>query len=142
MKKKIIFICTGNSCRSQIAEALMRDAIGERFNVLSAGIRPSRLHPAVVKVMQEWGINIKNQKSESINKYLAENIDFIITVCGKANQACPNLPNGKTRVHWDIKDPFHSWEAADEDLAPYRIARDEIKKRINNLLKVEKSKFL
>ena len=142
MKKKIIFICTGNSCRSQIAEGLMRDAIGEKLDVLSAGSHPSRLHPAAVRVMQEWGIDIKTQKSESINKYLTENIDFIITVCGKANQACPNFPNGKIRVHWDIKDPFHSWEAGEEDLAPYRITRDEIKIKINILLKVEKLKIL
>ena len=67
MKKKIIFICTGNSCRSQMAEGLMRDAIGENFDVLSAGSNPSKVHPAAIKVMKEWGIDIQNQKSKSVN---------------------------------------------------------------------------
>ena len=137
MKNKIIFICTGNSCRSQIAEGLMRDAIGEKFDVLSAGSHPSRVHPAAIKVMQEWGIDIKYRKSESINNYLEENIDFIITVCEKANQTCPSFPKGKTKIHWNIKDPFHSWDSREQDLPPYRLARNQIKKRINNLLIVE-----
>ena len=138
MKKKIIFICTGNSCRSQMAEGLMRDAVGENFDVLSAGSNPSKVHPAAIKVMKEWDIDINNQKSESVNDYLEQNIDIIITVCEKANQVCPNFPNGRTRIHWNIKDPFHSWNSEERDLGPYRITRNEIKKKINNLLIVEK----
>ena len=137
MKKRIIFICTGNSCRSQMAEGLMRDSAGENFDVLSAGTHPSKVHPAAIRVMKEWGIDIQNQKSESINNYLEKNIEIIITVCEKANQVCPNFPNGRTRIHWNIKDPFHSWDSEERDLAPYRIARNEIKKKINNLLIVE-----
>ena len=137
MKKRIIFICTGNSCRSQMAEGLMKDSAGENFDVLSAGTHPSKVHPAAIKVMKEWGIDIQNQKSESINNYLEKNIEFIITVCEKANQTCPSFPNGKSRIHWNIKDPFHSWDSEERDLAPYRIARNEIKKKINNLLIVE-----
>mgnify|MGYP001973006999 FL=1 len=137
MKKKIIFICTGNSCRSQMAEGLMKDSAGENFDVLSAGTHPSKVHPAAIKVMKEWGIDIQNQKSESVNNYLEQNIEIIITVCEKANQVCPNFPNGRTRIHWNIKDPFHSWDSEERDLAPYRIARNEIKKKINNLLIVE-----
>ena len=138
MKKKIIFICTGNSCRSQMAEGLMRDAVGENFDVLSAGSNPSKVHPAAIKVMKEWGIDIQNQKSKSVNNYLEENIEIIVTVCQKANQVCPSFPNGRTKIHWNIKDPFHSWDSEERDLAPYRIARNEIKKKINNLLIVEK----
>ena len=138
MKKKIIFICTGNSCRSQMAEGLMRDAVGEYFDVLSAGSYPSKVHPAAIKVMKEEGIDIQNQKSESVNNYLERNIEIIITVCEKANQVCPNFPNGRTRMHWNIKDPFHSWDSEERDLAPYRIARNEIKKKINNLITSEK----
>ena len=138
MKKKVIFICTGNSCRSQMAEGLMRNAIGENFDVLSAGSNPSKVHPAAIKVMKEWGIDIQNQKSKSVNNYLEENIEIIITVCEKANQVCPNFPNGRTRIHWNIKDPFHSWDSEERDLAPYRITRNEIKKKIDNLLVVEK----
>ena len=138
MKKKIIFICTGNSCRSQMAEGLMRNAIGENFDVLSAGSNPSKVHPAAIKVMKEWGIDIQNQKSKSVNNYLEENIEIIVTVCQKANQVCPSFPNGRTKIPWNIKDPFHSWDSEERDLAPYRIARNEIKKKINNLLIVEK----
>ena len=138
MKKKIIFICTGNSCRSQMAEGLMRDAVGEIFDVFSAGSNPSKVHPAAIKVMKEWGIDIHNQKSENVNNYLEHNIETIITVCEKANQVCPNFPSGRTRIHWNIKDPFHSWNSDELDLAPYRITRNEIKKKINNLLIVEK----
>ena len=88
--------------------------------------------------MKEWDIDINNQKSESVNDYLEQNIEIIITVCEKANQVCPNFPNGRTRIHWNIEDPFHSWESEERDLAPYRIARNEIKKKIDNLLIVEK----
>ena len=138
MKKKVIFICTGNSCRSQMAEGLMRDAVGENFDVLSAGSNPSKVHPAAIKVMKEWGIDIQNQKSKSVNNYLEENIEIIVTVCQKANQVCPSFPNGRTKIHWNIKDPFHSWDSEERDLAPYRNARNQIKKKINNLLIVEK----
>jgi len=138
MKKKIIFICTGNSCRSQMAEGLMRDAVGENFDVLSAGSNPSKVHPAAIKVMNEWGIDIQNQKSKNVNNYLEKNIEIVVTVCEKANQVCPSFPNGRTRIHWNIKDPFHSWNSDELDLAPYRITRNEIKKKINNLLIVEK----
>ena len=121
-----------------MAEGLMRDAVGENFYVLSAGSNPSKVHPAAIKVMKEWDIDINNQKSESVNDYLEQNIEIIITVCEKANQVCPNFPNGRTRIHWNIEDPFHSWESGERDLAPYRIARNEIKKKIDNLLIVEK----
>ena len=121
-----------------MAEGLMRDAVGENFDVLSAGSNPSKVHPAAIKVMKEWDIDINNQKSESVNNYLEQNIEIIITVCEKANQVCPNFPNGRTRIHWNIEDPFHSWESEERDLAPYRRTRNEIKKKIDNLLIVEK----
>ena len=120
-----------------MAEGLMKDSACENFDVLSAGTHPSKVHPAAIRVMKEWGIDIQNQKSESINNYLEKNIEIIITVCEKANQTCPSFPNGKSRIHWNIKDPFHSWDSEERDLAPYRIARNEIKKKINNLLIVE-----
>ena len=99
-----------------MAEGLMRDAIGENFDVLSAGSNPSKVHPAAIKVMKEWGIDIQNQKSKSVNNYLEENIEIIVTVCQKANQVCPSFPNGRTKIHWNIKDPFHSWDSEERDL--------------------------
>ena len=109
MKDKIIFICTGNSCRSQIAEGLFREEVGDKFEVFSAGSNPSRLHPAAVKVMAEWGIDIQKQESEKIDKYPNKEIDIVITVCDNAKNTCPNFPDGKIIIHWSIKDPFHGW---------------------------------
>ena len=135
MKHNIIFICTGNSCRSQIAEGLLKNEAGDKFNVYSAGSHPSRIHPASIKVMSEWGIDISNQKSEIIDKYLKEKIDIVVTVCDNANKSCPSFPNGGIRIHWSIKDPFHSWGDDEKDLEPYRLARNEIKDKIKTLLK-------
>ena len=134
MKHKLIFICTGNSCRSQIAEGILKNEANNRFDVFSAGSHPSRLHPASVSVMLEWGIDISHHKSEDINNYIDKNIDIIITVCDNANQSCPNFPGAKIRLHWSIKDPFHGWGNSQKDLHRYRLARDEIKKRIDKLL--------
>ena len=134
MKTKIIFICTGNSCRSQIAEGLFRNEADEKFEVFSAGSHPSRLHPAAIKVMAEWGINIQKQRSEKIDKYLNKGINIVITVCDNAQSTCPNFPGAKIIIHWSIKDPFHGWNDHEKDLEPYRIARDEIKEKIQNLL--------
>ena len=134
MKHNIIFICTGNSCRSQIAEGLLKNEAGHKFNVYSAGSHPSRIHPAAIKVMAEWGIDISNQKSEVIDKYLNEQIDIVVTVCDNANKSCPSFPGGKIRIHWSIKDPFHNWSDDEKDLEPYRFARNEIKDKIKTLL--------
>ena len=137
MKHRVIFICTGNSCRSQIAEGLLRKEADERFDIFSAGSDPSRLHPAAISVMEEWGIDISHQKSESIDNFIDNSFDIIITVCDNANQSCPVFPNEKIRLHWSIKDPFHGWSDYQECLPPYRIARDELKKRIDEFLSSE-----
>ena len=134
MKHNIIFICTGNSCRSQIAEGLLKNEAGDKFNVYSAGSHPSRIHPASIKVMSEWGIDISNQKSEIIDKYLKKKIDIVVTVCDNANKSCPSFTSGKIRIHWSIKDPFHNWSDDEKDLEPYRLARNEIKDKIKTLL--------
>ena len=142
MKNKIIFICTGNSCRSQIAEGLFREAATDKFEVFSAGSNPSRLHPAAVKVMAEWGIDIQKQKSEKIDKYLNKEINIVITVCDNAKNTCPNFPDGEIIIHWSIKDPFHGWNYNEEDLEPYQMARNEIKAKIKDLLQKDEIKNL
>ena len=142
MKNKIIFICTGNSCRSQIAEGLLRDEAGDKFEIFSAGSHPSRLHPAAIKVMAEWGIDIQRQKSEKIDKYLNKGINIVITVCDNAKSNCPNFPDEKMIIHWSIKDPFHGWNDHEKDLEPYRMARNKIKEKINNFLQKDKIKNL
>ena len=142
MKHKIIFICTGNSCRSQIAEGLFREEVGDKFEVFSAGSNPSRLHPAAVKVMAEWGIDIQKQESEKIDKYLNKEINIVITVCDNAKNTCPNFPDGKIIIHWSIKDPFHGWNDNEEHLEPYRMTRNEIKAKIKDLLQKDEIKNL
>ena len=142
MRNKIIFICTGNSCRSQIAEGLFREEVGDKFEVFSAGSNPSRLHPAAVKVMAEWGIDIQKQKSEKIDKYLNKEINIVITVCDNAKNTCPNFPDGEIIIHWSIKDPFHGWSDNEKDLEPYRMARNEIKAKIKDLLQKDEIKNL
>ncbi len=134
-KKKVIFICTGNACRSQIAEGLFRKMSEGLFEVYSAGSHPSRLHPAAVKVMNEIGIDISHHVSESIDKYVNAGIDIAITVCDNAQKVCPTFPENVNQIHWSIEDPYHGWSANEEDLPPYRETREELIKRINLFLK-------
>ena len=134
MKYNVIFICTGNSCRSQIAEGLLKEEAGNKFNVYSAGSNPSRVHPAAVSVMSEWGIDISHQKSEHLNDYANRDIHIVITVCDNAKQSCPVFSNSKLKIHWSIKDPFHGWNNNPKKLQPYRDTRDDLKNRIDNLL--------
>ena len=134
MKYDIIFICTGNSCRSQIAEGILKEEAGNRFNIFSAGSHPSKLHPAAVSVMEEWGIDISHQKSEHIDRYFDQSIHIVITLCDSANQSCPVFLQEEIKIHWSIKDPFHGWGNDAEDLQPYRDTRDDLKNRIDNFL--------
>jgi len=133
-KKKVIFICTGNACRSQMAEGLLRHMAGDKFEVYSAGSQPSRLHPASVAVMAEWGIDIAHHTAEPIDDYLDTGIDIAITVCDNAQQSCPTFPGNVEQIHWGLDDPYHGWGADPEDLPPYRETRDELKKRIEGFI--------
>ncbi|NQV36388.1 MAG: arsenate reductase ArsC [Candidatus Marinimicrobia bacterium] len=134
-KKKVIFICTGNSCRSQIAHGLLRDMASDRFDVYSAGSHPSRVHLASIAVMSEWGIDISRHTSDPIDDYLDAGIDIAITVCDDAKQVCPTFPGSVERIHWSIDDPFHGWDAAEEFLPRYRETRHELKERIESFIK-------
>tara|TARA_B100001250_G_scaffold375944_1_gene363883 strand:- start:378 stop:806 length:429 start_codon:yes stop_codon:yes gene_type:complete len=134
MKYNVIFICTGNSCRSQIAEGLLKEKARNKFNVYSAGSNPSRIHPAAVSVMEEWGIDISHQKSEHLDAYVNRDIHIVITVCDNANQSCPVFSDGEIKIHWSIKDPFNGWSNDQKKLQPYRSARDDLKNRIEDFL--------
>jgi len=92
--------------------------------------------------MAEWGIDIQKQESEKIDKYLNKGINIVITVCDNAKNTCPNFPDGKIIIHWSIKDPFHGWNDNEEDLEPYRMARNEIKAKIKDLLQKDEIKNL
>jgi len=135
-KDKIIFICTGNACRSQIAEGLMRHLASDKFEVYSAGSRPTRVHPAAIKVMSEIGIDISSNTSDPISLFINKGMDTVVTVCDNANKACPVFPGRAERIHWSVKDPFKNWDSTTKDLVDFRKIRDELTEKIKILLKI------
>ena len=140
-KEKIIFICTENACRSQIAEGLMRHLAHDKFEVYSAGSHPTKVHPAAITVMSEVGIDISFHNSDPISLFKNESIDIVITVCDNANIACPVFPGKVERIHWSIKDPSKNWNPSSKDLIYFRKTRDDLKKRIKNLLKSRRASY-
>jgi arsenate reductase len=133
-KQKVLFVCTGNSCRSQIAEGLLRDMADDRFDVFSCGTHPSRVHPNAIAVMDEWGIDISNHTSDDINDYLDTGINIVISVCDHANRLCPIFPGDVQRVHWSVDDPFRGWNQDESQLDNFRETRQDLKIRIQKLL--------
>ena len=134
-KDKIIFICTGNACRSQIAEGLMRHLASDKFEVYSAGSHPTRVHPAAISVMKELGIDISSHTSDPTSLFINKSMDVVVTVCDDANILCPVFPGKAERIHWSVKDPFKNWDLNAEDLVEFRKTRDELAEKIKNLLK-------
>ena len=133
-KKNIIFICTGNACRSQIAHGLLQNLAKDRFNVFSAGTHPSRVHLMSIKIMEEIGIDISHHTSDHIDEYLDKGIDIVITVCDNANKLCPIFPGNVERLHWSIDDPFRGWDYNENQMESFRVTREEIKARILDFL--------
>jgi len=133
-KKKVLFICTGNACRSQIAHGLLRDMAGDRFEVFSAGSHPSRVHPMSVAVMKEVGVDISHHTSDFVDDYLDKGIDIAITVCDNANQSCPTFPGNAERIHWSIDDPFKGWNFDTSQMDSFRETRREIKEKLEMFL--------
>lgn len=134
-KKKVLFLCTGNACRSQMAEGILRNLAGNRFEVFSAGTHPSRVHPTTIRVMTEWGIDISGQTSDHVDDYLEKDIDIVISLCNSANELCPNFPDNVERIHWSIPDPFTGWSDRDVFLTYYRACRNLLKEHIGQFLK-------
>lgn len=123
----ILILCTGNSCRSQMAEGLLRQALGDEYEVASAGSQPAGfVHPLAIRVMSEIDITISDQKSKHLNAFLNEPVETIITVCGKADQACPIFPGRVNRHHFPFDDPAHAEGSEEEQLAVFRQARESI----------------
>ncbi|MFW6134918.1 MAG: arsenate reductase ArsC, partial [Elusimicrobiota bacterium] len=121
--KKILFLCTGNSCRSQMAEGLMRHMAGDKFEVFSAGVEPTQVNPYAIKVMAEAGINISSHRSKSVNKFLKQEFDYVITVCNHAKQVCPIFPGEHHNIHWDIEDPAEISGTEQEKMVFFRKIR-------------------
>jgi arsenate reductase len=134
-KKRVLFLCTGNSARSQMAEGLLRDRAGDRFEVFSAGTHPKGLHPRSVEAMKEIGIDISNHTSKDVAAYANEKFDYVITVCDRAKQQCPIFP-GAEPIHWEFDDPADA--PSGRQLEMFRRVRDEIRQRLNLFLLANK----
>lgn len=133
-KQKVLFVCTGNSCRSQIAEGLLNKMAATYFEVYSAGSHPSRVHPNAISVMKEIKIDISNHTSNSVVEYLNTGIDIVITVCDDAKLACPIFPKKTMEIHWSIDDPFQGWDEDEEHLTNFRKARTELENHIKKFI--------
>jgi arsenate reductase len=136
MKKKILFLCTGNAARSQMAEGLARADHGDVLDVVSAGSRPAGwVHPLAIRALAEVGIDASEQTSKSADQFINEPFDVVVTVCDSAAQDCPMWPGAKRIEHWPIEDP--SYGPDDPETRPDRFAetRDELRRRIDELVK-------
>jgi len=136
VRTNVLFLCTGNAARSQMAEAFLRAYAGDRFNAYSAGLTPRGVHPLTVEVMREAGLDISAQRSKDLGEYLGHmHFGFLVTVCARAEEQCPRVfPGVGQRLHWDIPDPLAS-EGADEELRPrFRQARDLVDRHIRDWL--------
>jgi arsenate reductase len=128
-KPTVLILCTGNSCRSHLAEGILRAAAGDLLDVQSAGSKPAGyVHPLAIRVMQEIGIDISAHRSKHMNDFLQQPVETVITVCGNADQACPAYPGQLNRHHWGFDDPAHAVGTEEEVLAVFRRVRDEIKR--------------
>lgn len=129
-KKKVLFLCTENSCRSQMAEGILRHLGGDEFDVFSAGTRPSVVNLMAIKVMAEIGIDISGHRSKSVEEFQGTSFDLVITTCDGARETCPVFPGIAHRLHWSFNDPAKAEGSENEILSAFRKVRDEIKSRI------------
>lgn len=131
-KKRVLILCTGNSCRSQMAEGIARHLFSEHYDVFSAGTHPSSVNPNAIKVMAELNIDISSHRSKNLSEFLDQPFDYIMTVCGKADQRCPVFPGPATRIHWEFSDPVHATGTEEEILNAFRHVRDDIDQKFRN----------
>lgn len=128
-KPNILILCTGNSCRSHMAEGILRAAAGDLLDVQSAGSKPAGyVHPLAIKALAEIGIDISSHHSKHMDEFLSQDVETVITVCGNADQACPMFPGQLNRHHWGFDDPAHATGSEDEQMAVFRRVRDEIRR--------------
>jgi arsenate reductase len=127
-KHTVLILCTGNSCRSQMAEGMLRHAAGDLLEVHSAGSKPAGyIHPKAISVLKEIGVDISGGASKHVSDFLGRHIDTVVTVCGNADQACPAFPGKVHRHHWGFDDPAHAQGTEEEVMAEFRRVRDEIR---------------
>ncbi|HOK80366.1 MAG TPA: arsenate reductase ArsC [bacterium] len=133
--KKILFLCSGNSCRSQMAEGMANHYGAGKIQAFSAGLNPTIVNPYAIEVMAEIGIDISGQRSKNLEEFLGQQFDLIITLCESAKQNCPLFPGKTIRIHWDIKDPADATGSEEEILTEFRKCRDIIKEKIIDFLR-------
>ena len=127
MKKKILILCTGNSCRSHMAEGFLRRSLGDRHEVFSAGAKPSGyVHPLAIETMKEAGVDLSGHSSKPLDSFLDAGIHTVITVCDNANEACPIFPGATHRYHWAFEDPPHAQREGEQPIDAFRRIRDQI----------------
>jgi arsenate reductase len=132
MKQRVLFLCTGNSARSQMAEGILRHLAGDRFEVYSAGTKPSVVNPLAITAMEEIGIDISHHRSKHVNECFGKAMDTVITVCDNAKESCPILPGVQHQLHWSFEDPAAAEGTMEEKLAVFRKIRDQILHRIQS----------
>jgi arsenate reductase len=131
-KQRVLFLCTHNSARSQMAEGFLRSLAGDRFEVASAGTQATRVHPLAIRAMKDIGIDISGQASKVVDEFVEQPWDYVITVCDAANEACPVFPKKSTRLHWSFDDPSQAIGSDDQRLEVFRRVRDQLKRRITD----------
>ena len=132
--KRVLFLCTGNSCRSQMAEGFLHHLGAEYFDVFSAGVMPIGVNSLAVEVMSEVGINIGSQSSKSIKEFLSQKFDYVITLCASAKGACPVFPGKCKRLHWNLDDPAQASGSDEKRIIVFRRIREQIKSHIELFL--------
>jgi arsenate reductase (thioredoxin) len=133
-KTTVLFICTHNSARSQMAEGFLNRLGSGRFGAQSAGTEPGTLHPLAVEVMAEEGIDIGGQRAKGLDAFLQQPFDYVITVCDDANETCPIFPNARQRLHWSLPDPSRAEGTPEERLVTFRAVRDAVRARVEEFL--------
>lgn len=135
---RVLVVCTGNSARSVMAEALIRHKGGARFEVHSAGTEPKGINPLTLKILAEAGIDASWARSKSVNEYLGQEFDYVITVCDEARQACPVFPGVHQSLHWGYEDPAEATGTEEERLAVFRRVFIQLGERINQFIELAK----
>lgn len=129
-KQSVLILCTGNSARSQMGEGLLRHMAGDRFEVASAGTKPSIVRPEALQAMQEIGISLDGHRSKSVDEFAGKPVDYVITVCDNAKESCPIFPAQTSRMHWPFQDPpGPNEETYEKRLAVFRVVRDQMRER-------------
>lgn len=132
-KKRVLILCTGNSCRSQMAEGALRHFKSDEYEVFSAGTKPSEVNPTAIGVMKEIGIDISSHRSKHVDEFKGQTFDYVITVCDHAKESCPVFPGG-VLMHWPFPDPPHNKEVTEDVLEEFRKVRDMISARFKTFV--------